>query len=199
MKNVQQPASNILNEIALLRKDCLGQFSSLTERITLLEKNLLNKMNIIQKENDDLRRENCKLQARLTNVEQYQHNNSIDIVGFDVSDSELVPGVINMLNSCLGVQVEENDIDSIYKISNNPTNKLHGIINVKFVRKQIKDSIMRAKRGKKDLSTALLGFSPSNLIYVNHSMCAAKRKIFKEVWNLKKSKKVSSSLVQQWS
>lgn len=186
-----QSSADILNVIASLRQEFADQFSALHERISLLEDKFFNKMDGLIKVNDDLRKENLKLHARLSNVEQFHFNTSIDIVGLPVvKEHELLPSVVNMLNVCLNVNVADSDIDSIYNVGqSNASKKLPDIVQVRFIRKHVKDSIMRAKKGNKNLSTAQLGESPGKLIFINHSLCAAKRKIFAEAWKLKKSKK----------
>lgn len=181
----------ILQEIIALRNDFNSKFSKLEENINTIHDNFSKRMDCLIKENDVLRNEICKLTSRLSNAEQQYLDKSIDVVGLpETNEQDLRSTLINTLNTCLDVQLEVNDIDSIYKTQQSSSSKKPlSILHVKFVRKHVKDTIMRAKKGKKDLSTALLGILPGKLIYINHSLSAAKRKVFAEAWRLKKAGK----------
>lgn len=186
---------NVLNELVAMKNEFRHEFGALMARITNLEDNLANKLDSLTAENAALRIMNNQLQIKLNDVEQLSYNNSLDIVGLPVNiGDDLSTQVTNMFKTCLGISITTGDIDSIYKLKlkSTHTTKPNDIIKVKFVRNSVKDSIMHAKRGNKNLSTDHLGSLPAKNIFINQSLCPGKRKIFAAAWKLKRERKCHS-------
>jgi hypothetical protein len=130
-----------------------------------------------------------ELDIRHTNLEQYSRRNTIELFGIpegkDETTESLKDTVVDV-GTALGVTVTKDDIDACHRISGGNNRPTSGII-VKFIRRDIPDSLLSKRKQKKDFSTRHLpGHTTDSPVYVNVSLAPSRRVL------LAKSRKLRS-------
>ena len=94
----------------------------------------------------------------------------------------------------LGVQINEEDISVSHRLPQNKHNvDKPPIIIAKFVRRDTKENLYRARSKLRHITTQDLGFQGDNKIYIQESLTQKNKELFRKALKLKKSRDINSS------
>lgn len=132
----------------------------------------------LRQENASLRAKVKVLEQQVDDADQYSRINCLEINGVPESNQEDVSEVIKTIGSVLGVEVNAGDIDACHRLGPKSEGRRRGII-VKFVRRQIKEEMLRKRKVKRNLNTSDIGMAsgPAEIVYMNESLSQARRKV----------------------
>ncbi|XP_039296323.1 uncharacterized protein LOC120354115 [Nilaparvata lugens] len=149
---------------------------------------------IIDKQNqliESLRLENLalskkvtELSVRLDDAEQYSRSNTLEIYGVPVTQNEDVSSIIKEVGKALDVAITEDMIDACHRLKQQNNRPSPGII-VRFVRRAIKEKMLERRRVKRTLSTRHIGMPMDTPVYINQSLCPARRILFAKTKRVK--------------
>lgn len=143
----------------------------------------------VMQENIQLKDRVALLEKRLDDSEQVSRSNILEIQGIPPVPNENVLEIIKKVGSALDVQIGDEMVDTCYRVRKKDlTSKQTATIVVKFVRKAIKDEVMRMRRVKRTFSTRHLGLADDTPVYINESLSSGRRRLFAKARELKKSR-----------
>lgn len=167
----------------------------------------------LEEENRGLKLENGALKSQLNVItdklrehesmlddqEQYLRRECVEIKGIPVQDDEDTNDIVIQVAQLAGVDVQDEDISISHRLpANNKAWKDNDgvthppsppIIIAKFVRRDLKDAIYRARFKLKDKTTRDLEGSTgadNNHIYLSESLTQTRKKLFKSCLKVKK-------------
>lgn len=146
----------------------------------------------LKHENSTLRAKVKGLEQQLDDADQYSRINCLEINGIPESNQEDVTEVVKTIGSVLGVDVNAEDIDACHRLGPKNEGKRRGII-VKFVRRQLKEEMLRKRKIKRNLNTSDIGMAsgPADVVYINESLSPARRKVLNAARLLRKEQNYS--------
>lgn len=162
-----------LKEVVEAQRDLLNTYLERTEAL--------------EAENRRLRQQLEDTQARVEETEQYSRVNCIEIQGVPNTSSENVLDIVKKVGTAIDFEVTDAMVDNCHRLGKSSKERAAGII-VKFVRRIDKDNFLDKKRQKKDLSTRHLDLGTDQPVYVNESLCPARRKLYAQARQIKQDK-----------
>lgn len=144
------------------------------------------KMENYETEIVDLKRRNVELESRLTDAEQYSRINNVEIHGIPQTGNENVSEIVQNVGKALDVPISEVDIDVCHRLGKTTDRRSPAII-VRFVRRVVKDELLRRRKIKRDFSTRHLNLPSDVPIYINEALCPARRRVFAAAREAKKT------------
>lgn len=118
-------------------------------------------------------------------LKQYSRRNNIELKGVPLTAEEDVASIVLNVATCLKVELSGQDVDAAHRVptkGSGPPN-----IVVKFVAKQVRDSILKAAK-KNRLNAASLGFQGREPVYVNAHLCPENKVLLGKSIQAKKEK-----------
>lgn len=137
----------------------------------------LKKIEELSTENKQLKQVIANLENRVEDLEQYSRINTVEIQGIPQGESEDVADVVKEVGKALGMKIEECMIDACHRMRSRPGSNDPPTIIVKFVRRGIKEELLRKRREKKTLSTKHMNLHTDRPIYINESLSPARRRL----------------------
>lgn len=130
--------TSIANEVAAIVEEKLQKsFDEIHGKV--LEMN--NKIATLELQNNQLTRDNLKIQLELDNLQQYSRRNNIRIFGIKEEAAEDTHKVVlNMFSEKLKLKIDESAIDRTHRVGGNTSKNRHLI--VKFVSYQTRAQII---------------------------------------------------------
>lgn len=128
------------------------------------------------------------LKKSLNDLEQYMRRDCLEIRGIPLpstpTDLDQTDEVVLQIAEKIGVPMQKSDISISHRIPSRKQSTDEGIpippaIIVKFVKREIRENLYRARKNLKSISTVDLGYSVANKIYVNESLTEKNKEIFK--------------------
>ncbi|XP_068707747.1 uncharacterized protein [Montipora foliosa] len=128
------------------------------------------------------------LKKSLNDMEQYTRRDFLEIRGIPLpstpTDLDQTDEVVLQIAEKIGVPMQKSNISISHRI---PSRKqftderilIPPAIIVKFVKREIRENLYRARKNLKSISTVDLGYSVANKIYVNESLTEKSKEIFK--------------------
>jgi hypothetical protein len=154
--------------------DEVGRLNKLLEEHVSIVKRQQEVILKLQSENSDLRKGLNILETRVDDLEQYSRRNTCEIHGVPVVEGENVSKVVVGVGKSLNVDLSETDIDACHRIPLSGKASAPGIV-VRFVRRELADRLVDARRSHQDLSSGDMGFSERRRVFVNRSLTRARR------------------------
>lgn len=137
-----------------------------------------------QKECQRLERELRDTKREIIALKQYSRRNNIELKGVPLTEEEDVADIVLKVATFLKVEISEQDVYAAHRVptkGSGPPN-----IVVKFVPKQVRDSILTA--AKENRLNGSLGFQRSEPVYVNAHLCPENRFLLGKSLQAKKEK-----------
>lgn len=191
LMEVQRNTNALLLDNKSLRKDLDEVKAGLSMQNTLVEEMKKENKELIAQVHDlknslqacqvqlklaDIRAE--RIEDKADDLEMYTRKSSLEIHGVPDDINEDLDDVVAKVAECIGVEIDEDDIDIVHRL---PV-KLKGIrpIIVKLKSHKVKSQIYFARRKLRgaDLGSDLL--NGAKQIYINENLTAQKRKLFTE-------------------
>ena len=95
--------------------------------------------------------------------------------------------IVLQLSQKMGIPLERNDISVSHRIRSSRASVDPAII-VKFVRREMRESLYRPRKRLKSITTADLGLSVDKKIFINESLTPKKKELFKDCLKFKNDK-----------
>lgn len=143
---------------------------------------------------DTMKQDNATLRAKVKNLEQqvdeaeqYSRINCLEINGVPEANNENVIEIVKSVGDALGVKLSSEDIDASHRLGPKQDGRRRGII-VKFVRRHVKEEMLRKRKIKRNLNTNDIGMSsgPAEVVYMNESLSQSRRKVLNAARQLRK-------------
>ena len=156
---------------------------------------------MLQEENKALKEEHASLKAQvlssandlksvqksLNDLEQYTRRDSVEIRGIPLpeeSQEEDTNEIVLQLSQKMGIPLERKDISVSHRIRSRSS--VDSAIIVKFVRRELRERLYRARKRLKSITTADFGFSVEKKIFINESLTPKNKELFKDCLRFKK-------------
>ena len=124
----------------------------------------------------------------LNGHEQYSGREYLEFCGIGKRPIEDTNKIILTIGDALGVQINEEDISVSHRLPQNKHNvDKPPIIIAKFVRRDTKENLYRARSKLRHITTQDLGFQGDNNIYIQESLTQKNKELFRKALQLKKS------------
>ena len=179
-------------------KEALAVVKSLSTKYEKMEESL----GALQEENEVLKAEYASLKSQLlssandlksvqkslNDLEQYTRRDCLEIWGIPLpeeSQAEDTNEIVLQLSQKMGIPLERNDISVSHRIRSSRTSVDPAII-VKFVRREMRERLYRARKRLKSITTADFGFSVDKKIFINESLTPRNKELFKVCLRFKK-------------
>lgn len=132
----------------------------------------------MKQENVTLRAKVKSLEQQVEGAEQYSRINCWKINGVPETNNENVVEIVKSVGDALGVKLSPEDIDACHRLGPKQDGRRRGII-VKFVRRHVKEEVLRKIKIKRNLNTNDIGMSsgPAEVVYMNESLSQFRRKV----------------------
>ena len=189
-----------LNPLSEQLKEALATVKTLNTKIEQME----DTFGTLQEENKALKQEQVSLKAQvlrsandlklvqksLNDLEQYTRRDCLEIRGIPLpEDSRLedTNDILLQLSQKMDIPLERNDISVSHRIRSSRASVDPAII-VKFVRREMRESLYRSRKRLKSITTADLGFSVDKKIFINESLTPKNKELFKDCLKFKNDK-----------
>lgn len=175
-----------------------GQFDDLKAKTSKLEESnrLLQKDNkCLQEEILKLNREIKQQSIAINNQEQYSRRECIEIRGIPTTPSEDTDEIVTNVGKLIDVVIDKSDISVSHRIPVRSTQTAQSggnmptpVIIVKFVKRDTRDKVYKARAKLKNHTTADLGLGRvcTNSIYIAESLTQRNKETFKMALQFKK-------------
>ena len=128
------------------------------------------------------------LKKSLNDLEQYTRRDCLEIRGIPLPsapmDLDQTDEVVLKIGEKIGVPMQKSDISISHRVPSRKQftdegNPIPPAIIVKFVKRETRENLYRARKNLKSVSTVDLGYSVANKIYVNESLTNRNKELFK--------------------
>ena len=181
-----------LNPLSEQLKEALATVKTLNTKIEQME----DTFGTLQEENKALKQEQVSLKAQVLRsandlkLEQYTRRDCLEIRGIPLPEDlrvEDTNDIVLQLSQKMGIPLERNDISVSHRIRSSRASVDPAII-VKFVRREMRESLYRSRKRLKSITTADLGFSVDKKIFINESLTPKNKELFKDCLKFKNDK-----------
>ena len=181
-----------LNPLSEQLKEALATVKTLNTKIEQME----DTFGTLQEENKALKQEQVSLKAQVLRsandlkLEQYTRRDCLEIRGIPLPEDlrvEDTNNIVLQLSQKMGIPLERNDISVSHRIRSSKASVDPAII-VKFVRREMRESLYRSRKRLKSITTADLGFSVDKKIFINESLTPKNKELFKDCLKFKNDK-----------
>lgn len=187
-----QDVIKILNEMRMDNKKmeknlgksinfCHETIDELVKRIESQEKIMVeycNKIEAYETEIKALTSKNEELESRLLESEQYSRRNCLEVHGVPHTPTEDPEDVIITVGRALGCEFKKDMIEACHRLTKKTKDGRPAPIIVKFIKRSIKEDILRKRRVKRDFSTRHMNLPSDEPVYINESLCPGRRAVF---------------------
>lgn len=172
-------------------------YDILKKRIDVVEQRMdqaCRDITIIQTKNINWDNELQQIKDGLDEMEQYIRRECLEIKGIPLTDDECTNDIVRNIGELIDVDISEEDISVSHRLplGKNDKTKQDPTIIVKFVRRDIRDELYKARNALKNHTTSNLSgldrHHPRH-IYINESLTRNNRLLFKKSLEKKKDLK----------
>lgn len=165
---------------------------------------LLETVKTLEEKNKKIQVENVSLRSQLLDVkndlkqqkdaineyEQYSRRDCLELSGIPLKPRESTNQIVMGIAEEIGVEIAEEDISVSHRLpSRNRNPDRPPVIIAKFVRRDTKERLYRARKALWNKTTRDLGFQTDNRIYISESLTQKNRDLFKKCLQVKKTLK----------
>ena len=149
----------------------------------------------LQVENSSLRKQllaatnDLNLQKdALNEYEQYSRRDCLEFSGIPKRATENTNQIVIDIAEAAGVDIEEDDISVSHRLPpNKRNNDRPPVIIAKFVRRDTREQLYRARKELRNKTTQDIGFSIHNKIFIPENLTLKNRELFKKCLQFKKA------------
>lgn len=156
----------------------------------------------LKQENLDLKRKVVDLEVRLEEVEQYTRANTIEIFGVPepagTQVNEDVYETVRKVCVALNLEMSREKIDVCHRLRKPRDERRPAGIIARFVRREDKMALLKARKVKRNFSTSHLGYDlPAAVpVYINECLSPARRKLYNAAREVKAAKEYTYLWIQ---
>lgn len=167
------------------------------ERLKSLEELVLKQEKLIESlssENSFLKNKIKNLEIRINQTEQDHLSNTIEIRGVPGRTGETPEGTVLKIGASLGIKLKIEDLDYVQKRRPREDDPRPPVIVARFIRRDIRDEVIRLRKLKRDFSTRHLDWDSDERIYLSEGMSPGNRHLY---W-LARQKKAAGKVKFVW-
>lgn len=187
-----------LDQLISWQKDMVSEVRGIQETLEKLQtttETLMDEQQQLRDENYELRRQLEWCEIEIDRQKQDKMKKSFEISNVPETDGENLFDITSSICREIGVNLESNDVREVFRTPNSLSSKSRfpPSIQVTLSNKVKRDEIMKNKRGKKELTTAMLNLPTGNRdvnIYINEVLTKRNRYLFKQARDLKHNGKI---------
>lgn len=156
---------------------------------------LLGEINTLQEDNKKLKLENKAMKQQVADLslkvensiqdrdslEQYTRRENLEIHGVPITKDEDTDALVKKVAGLIDVEIDQSDISVSHRQSGKKNST--PFIIVRFVRRNVRDNLYRSRNLLRNFTTADIGFSTHNKIFINESLTKNVKKLFYEARN----------------
>lgn len=181
--------SNNLNRQAQSHGELLKENKLQTQKI----EELVSEIATCKKENIALKSENEVLAAKINDLEQYSKNFNLEIQGVPETSGENVYQIVTKIANFLGADINTDEIERCHRLGKSKIPNKHSGIIAKFYSRNVKEVILKGKKGKGDIQAEEIGFiGATSKIYVNEHLTKTNKHLF---WLARAAKQIGYKFV----
>jgi hypothetical protein len=123
------------------------------------------------------------------NSAQYSRRDTLEIAGIPVCKDEDTNDIVCNIGKLVDVDIEDDDISVSHRLPGDKYNNSHvPAIIVKFVRRDLRDELYKARKSLSGKSTRDIGIlrHPQQNIYINESLTPQNRALYKQCLKAKR-------------
>lgn len=151
-------------------KDVKDGIAENGEKLESIKSEFEGRFSQIEEKTEQMSNDLSTLTLKCNQLEQSIKNYSVEIVGVPENKDEDLVNVITKIGETMKVNLNENDIDNVFRVKTaNKKNFLEKII-VNFVRLLKKQEFLDKRKIKKSLYARELGYSSNSQIYIAESL-----------------------------
>lgn len=164
---------------------------------------ILGRLKTIEEEKKELIKENESLREELTatttalnrlkedhnNLEQYSRRDCLEIRGIPISEDENTNESVVKLANKIGVKMAYQDISTCHRLPRRSDPQALPAIIVKFVRRDMRDQLYRARKRLRNMTSKDLGYRNNNRVYINESLTQSNKNLLSKCLKLKRDSK----------
>ena len=178
-------------------KASLHFLSSQYDDLSKSVKDLSERNKVLQVENASLRSQLLTMtndinqqKDALNDYEQYSRRECLEISGIPKKIKEDTNQIVIDIGEMLGIEITEDDLSVSHRVPPNKRNpdRPPAII-AKFVRRDKKEELYRARKLLRNKSTQDLDYLAANKIYISESLTQKNRELFQKCLQMKKAHK----------
>jgi hypothetical protein len=135
-----------------------------------------------------------EVKADLDEQEQYTRRDSLEVRGVPITVDEDIDEIIQSIGKLLDVEIDDSDISVSHRLPSRARGTSTGAkfppaIIVKFTNRNIRDELYRSRSKLKsfDINDIGLGRYGNEKIYIQESLTAKRKKLFKECLEIRKN------------
>lgn len=177
--------------------ECNRKYEEVSQRMAQIQES----NQAIQIENKALRSTILQLERNLRDVEgkyndleQYSRRECLEIHGIpppDGNEEENINCIVSKIGELVGVKIDEDDISISHRLPTSAKYKgkraIPAII-AKFVRRDLKESLYRARKELKQFTTSDIGYFAENKIFINESLTEPNKALYRNCLKVKREK-----------
>lgn len=169
------------------------------DRLRQIETRLDNQTKIFEElvlENNNLKARIKDLEAGLNRAEQELRCKSLEIRGIPVREGEVPAALVTRIGAGLGLKLEAGDLDTVERLRPRRDDPRPPVIIAKFVRKSMRDELVRLRKVHRDFTTRHIGWeeNDSHPIYLSEDMSPMNRRLY----YLARQKRAAGKLKYVW-
>lgn len=160
---------------------------------------LLNDSSVLKSQTSHLWTKLNTLKSNLDDLEQYIRQECLKLKGIPVSKDKDTDEIVQSIGKLLDVEIDKSDISTSHRLPQFKPRNLSSSANqrptpptiiVKFTNPNIRDELYSARFNLKNYDTSDIGLGrlAENKIFIQESLTATKRKLFKQALELRKKR-----------
>ena len=176
-----------------------NELDELNKKIATLEqdnKSLVRENQFLKGQQATLWSELTSVKDQLDDLEQYIRLECLEIRGIPVTSLENTDVIVQSVSQLIDFDIDSSDISVSHRLPTPKPNKTKnnraadppGII-IKFTNRKIRDKLYHARTKLKDFDTSDLGSESTDKIFIQESLTAKRRKLFKQCLDFRKKLK----------
>lgn len=138
-------------------------------------------VDVIKKENEDLKLKVRELNNKLNDFEQYSKLNNLIITNYPEDPNENVVEIVKGICNHVGAEIKDGDIDAAHRMPSSSNDKPKNII-VRFTSRYRKEEVHMAYKRKRNRATMKIdipGTNNKSIIYINEHLTKENNAIFR--------------------
>ena len=165
------------------------QYDEILIKLTTIEE----EKRLLLKENESLRQDLTEATQELESLrecqnklEQYSRRDCLEIKGIPVKEGEVTSEIVVKIANKIGVKITSQDISTSHRLPRRVASKDEPAMIVKFVRRDTRDQLYKARKRLRDITTKDLGYRGSNRVFINESLTRVNKNLLSKCLKVKR-------------
>lgn len=167
--NKSECPDNLMDFLKIQFKEVKDGIADNGEKLESIKCEFERRFSQLEEKNSQMSNDILTLNTKYNQLEQSIKNYALEIVGVPQTTGENLINIIDKIGATMNVQLNENDIDNIFRVKS-VNKKVTEKIVVRFVRILKKQEFLDKRKIKKTVFARELGFNSTNQIFIAESL-----------------------------